>query len=82
VVPGPRDGRPHAAPGGQVVTRHPLMAAAERAVEDGATVAVVIYMDGNGALGVMPVGDEPSPYVWLGMIARAAQILMEPSSET
>jgi len=58
------------------VSRSPLYAAAEAAVERGATVALLTYFDDEGALHVVPIGDSnTSPIMFAGMLAHA-QILM------
>jgi hypothetical protein len=58
------------------VARSPLYAAAEAAVERGATVALLTYVDDEGALHVVPIGNsDTSPIMFAGMLAHA-QILM------
>jgi len=58
------------------VSRSPLYAAAEAAVERGATVALFAYLDDEGALHVVPIGDSnTSPIMFAGMLAHA-QLLM------
>jgi hypothetical protein len=58
------------------VARSPLFAAAEKAVERGATVALLTYVDDEGALHVVPIGNsDTSPIMFAGMLAHA-QILM------
>ena len=58
------------------VSRSPLYAAAEKAVERGATVALLTYLDADGALHVVPIGNaDTSPIMFAGMLAHA-QILM------
>jgi hypothetical protein len=57
-------------------SQSPLYAAAEAAVERGATVALLTYLDDEGALHVVPIGDsDTSPIMFAGMLAHA-QILM------
>jgi hypothetical protein len=58
------------------VARSPLYAAAEKAVERGATVALLTYLDADGALHVVPIGTpDTSPVTFAGMLAHA-QLLM------
>ena len=58
------------------VARSPLFAAAEKAVERGATVALFAYLDDEGALHVVPIGNsDTSPIMFAGMLAHA-QLLM------
>ena len=58
------------------VARSPLYAAAEKAVERGATVALLTYLDDEGALHVVPIGNpDTSPIMFAGMLMHA-QILM------
>jgi len=58
------------------VARSPLYAAAEKAVERGATVALLTYFDDEGALHVVPIGNpDTSPVTFAGMLMHA-QILM------
>jgi hypothetical protein len=57
-------------------SRSPLYAAAEKAVERGATVALLTYLDDEGALHVVPIGTpDTSPVMFAGMLAHA-QLLM------
>jgi hypothetical protein len=57
-------------------SRSPLYAAAEKAVERGATVALLTYFDDEGALHVVPIGTpDTSPVMFAGMLAHA-QLLM------
>lgn len=58
------------------VSRSPLYAAAEKAVQRGATVALLTYLDDEGALHVVPIGTpDTNPITFAGMLAHA-QILM------
>jgi hypothetical protein len=60
----------------KAMARSPLYAAAEAAVERGATVALLTYLDDEGALHVVPIGDsDTSPIMFAGMLAHA-QLLM------
>ncbi len=61
-------------------SRHPLMAAAERACDDGATVAVVVYMTEDGGLGIYSAGDAAA-YQIVGMMAKAQLMLLVPDDE-
>ena len=58
------------------VSRSPLYAAAEKAVQRGAAVALLTYLDDEGALHVVPIGTpDTNPITFAGMLAHA-QILM------
>ena len=59
------------------VARSPLYAAAEKAVERGATVALLTYLDDEGALHVVPIGNpDTSPVMFAGMLAHAQLLLL------
>jgi hypothetical protein len=63
-----------------MTSRHPLMAAAERACEDGAVVAVVVYMTEDGGVGIYSAGDAAA-YQLVGIIAKAQLMLLVPDDE-
>jgi hypothetical protein len=59
------------------VARSPLYAAAEAAVERGATVALLTYLDDEGALHVVPIGTpDTSPIMFAGMLAHAQLFML------
>jgi hypothetical protein len=58
-------------------SRHPLMAAAERACDDGAVLSIVVYMTEDGAVGFYAAGDD-APCQLLGMLTKAQLMLMVP----
>jgi hypothetical protein len=65
----------------KAMARSPLFAAAEKAVERGATVALLTYLDDEGALHVVPIGNpDTSPIMFAGMLMHA-QILMLTDAE-
>ena len=58
-------------------SRSPLYAAAEKAVERGATVAVLTYLDGEGCPHVVQIGtSETSPMIFAGMLVHAQLFTM------
>ena len=58
------------------VSRSPLYAAAEAAVERGATVALLTYLDADGALHVVPIGTtDTSPIMFAGMLVHAQALM-------
>jgi len=70
-----------AGPGGggmsKSVSRSPLYAAAEKAVERGATVALLTYLDADGAPPIVAIGNpDPSPMMFAGMLAHAQLFML------